>query len=278
MLFSEQLDLQSITRFTARYLGQGILVGVLVLIAWGIFIYLPVTYEDWHNIFKPAALHLDNPYHKAGVIFNPPWLFPFLYPVARLPYPAGVALLMVISVFAVALYVGSPKKTLVVAFSAPMAALISLGQLDALLLFGLLLPGGLGLPILLLKPQAVFLTILPRLNRRSLAVLSLFLIVSVLIWGFWWLEIIGHTPTQTFNVSLFPYSVIGGIPLAFWGFKRKSDALLCLASLCLAPYFMIHSLLPAVAALVRETEQWWGWAAIVLGSWLYLLAMKGLLF
>ncbi len=151
----------------------------LLLITWFLFANLPVTYNDWLDFFRPAALHWRNPY--SGFIFNPPWIFPLLYPLALLPYRAGAGLLMIISVVAVAMYVGSPKKTLVVALSVPMVVLITLGQLDALLLFGLMIPKGLGLPILVLKPQGVFLTMFRRLNRWSISVMLLILLLSFLV-------------------------------------------------------------------------------------------------
>jgi hypothetical protein len=209
------------------------------------------------------------------MVFNPPWIFPLLYPIALLPYRAGAGLLVIISVIAVAMYTRSIKKTLIVAASAPMAAFIALGQLDALLLFGLMIPYGMGIPILLAKPQAVFLTVLPRLNRWSMLLTLAVFVLSVFIWGDWWTNIIGNRPNAKANMSLFPYTIVLGIPLAYLGLKRKSDALLCLGSLCFAPYFMTHSILPAVAAIVRETDDWRWWTAVVLGSWIYLAVMKG---
>lgn len=274
---SKKEKLLVIGRFVGSHLFKAVILCGLLLIAWGLFIQLPVTYVDWHHNFRPAALNWQNPYFREARIFNPPWIFPVLYPLAVLPHPAGVSLLIVISVIAITKYTGSIKKTLLVAVSAPMAALLVLGQLDALLLFGLMIPYGLGLPILIAKPQGVFLTILPRLNRWSILIMLLVLVTSVFIWGEWWWNIIGQRPNPKGNMSLFPYSIVLGIPLAFLGLKRKSDALLCVGSLCFAPYFMTHSLLPAVAAIIRETNNWRWWVAIVLGSWIYEAAMKGFL-
>ncbi|MFC1976487.1 hypothetical protein ACFLXQ_08810, partial [Chloroflexota bacterium] len=233
---SKKLDMLTIGKF----IGQALVLGMLVIIAWILFARLPVTYQDWSHTFRPAALHWQDPYYRESRVFNPPWIFPVLYPLALLPNRVGAGLLIIVSVIAVTMYTGSIKKTLIVAASAPMAVLIALGQLDALLLFGLVIPYGLGIPILVAKPQAVFLTILPRLNRWSILFTLLVFALSIFIWGDWWTNIIGHQLNVRANMSLFPYTIILGIPLAFWGLRRKSDALLCLGSLCFAPYFMTH--------------------------------------
>jgi hypothetical protein len=47
-----------------------------------------------------------------------------------------------------------------------------------------------------------------------------------------------------------------------------------MASLCFCPYFLITSTLPAVAAVVQETEDQKVWFVTVLGSWVYLFVLK----
>lgn len=245
----------------------------LFLIVLILFINLPVTYIDWIDSFRPAALHFRNPYFIPGIL-NPPWIFPFLYPLAVLPPRWGAGLLMMISLVIIRCFLGDSKKFAVVAFSAPVVVMFTLGQIDALVLIGLILTKGWGIPLLLGKPQGVFLTIVRRLNRNSITFVILVSLVSILIWGLWWQDILAHNfqPTDRhFNISLFPYAIPIGLFLAYWGYKRDSDSLLCWASLCFSPYFMITSLLPAVVTFVNETEDWRLWAVVVLGSWLYLL-------
>jgi len=249
--------------------GAALLLVVLVL-----FAFLPVTYKDWLTVFRPAALRWPAPYYTPGLVFNPPWLFPFLHPLALLPPRWGAGLLMLLSVVVVSLYVRSPLKLGVVVLAAPMSTLFALGQLDAVLLVGLMLPIEWGMPFLLLKPQGFFLLIARRLNRRAVVVAALTLAASVAGWGFWWRHIIGFQPNQTVNLSLFPYSTLIGLPLLYFGWKRNSEALLCLASLSFAPYFMITSALPAVAALVKETDDRRVWGAVIVVSWVYLVTMR----
>lgn len=248
-----------------------------ICLVWMVFTRLPVSAVDWIHSFRPAALQWQNPYFREGSIFNPPWLFPLLYPLAVLPGSASVGMLIMISVLAIGLYVKSPIKMLFIMASVSMASVIALGQLDALLLYGLMIPYGLGIPLLLVKPQGVFLAIVPRLNRWSILFILLVFVVSVVVWGDWWANIFAHRPNPKGNISLFPYTIPLGILLAYFGFKRKSDALLCSASLCFAPYFMAQSMLPAIAAAIRETDNWRWWTVIVVGTWLYMAAMKGFL-
>jgi len=262
-----------------RKIASGTLATFLLLALWVLFAFLPVTYKDWALAFRPAALHWQNPYFNPGLIFNPPWLFPFLHPLALLPSRFGAGLLMLLSLVVVALYVHTPKKLLVVVIAAPMSTLFTLGQLDALLLVGLMLPGWAGVPFLLAKPQGVIFTLLNRRrrNRPMVAAIIAVLLISVAAWGFWWQHIIGFAPNQTVNLSLFPYSLLATLPLLYFGWKNESDGLLALASLSIMPYFMITSTLPAIAALIKETENWRWWVIIVAASWIHLLAMRGVL-
>lgn len=261
------------TLFSGSVLPTAAAIG-LILTVLLLFVNLPVTYHDWIRYLRPAAEEWNTPFRSG--IFNPPWLFLILHPLTVLTPRLGAGLLMLISTVVVARYVGTPMKTLVVACSAPMVVLFTLGQIDALPVLGLMVPSSAGLPLLLMKPQGVYLTIIPRINRRSVTVMLLVIIVSVLVWGFWWLQIGRHQGllAAPHNVSLFPYSAVLGLPALYYGLRRDSDALLCLASLCLSPYYMITSGVPAVAAIVRETEDRRLWTITVLGSWLYLLIMR----
>ncbi len=183
---------------------------------------------------------------------------------------------MLISVIGIALYTRSPWKTLAAVASAPFIMLLIVGQLDALILYGFMIPAGLGWPIILIKPQAAFMTVLRRINRWSLLGVALTIIISVLIWGFWWQNSLpsSWTPDTLHNISLFPYTLVPGMALTYFGLRKDSDALLCLASLCISPFFQIHSVLPAVAAIIRETDDWRIWGAVAIGSWAFFLTFN----
>lgn len=266
--------------FTKKQIFNGLIIALLFLVAWFLFTIMPVTYLDWKQTYRLAALNLQNPYKfsldptsTSDTVFSPPWIFVLLYPFAILPHPIGAGLLMLVSVILLGAYTKSPKKAVLAAIAAPLPGMVTLGQFDGILLLGLMIPAGFGIPILLAKPQDAFLTILPRLNRKSILFTGAVIVASVLIWGPWWNNIIGQTPYYHKNVSLFPYTIPLGLIIGYVGYKRKKDGLLALASLCMAPYFMMHSALLAVAALIKESEDWRVWAAVVIGSWAYWLIM-----
>lgn len=250
----------------AIYTVPIVIISLVILLL--VFVFLPVTYVDWMRYLRPAALNWRQPYLRG--VYNPPWLFYILRPLALLPPRPGVALLIVLTFVIVCLYVRSPWKAFLVGVSAPMVALITVGQVDGLLVLGLAIPGGLGLPLLLTKPQGVFLAVLRRLNRWSLLVTVVFVTASLLVWGRWWPHLVqGQSVVGSrHNVSLFPYSVPVGVVLLLLGIRQRSDALLCVASLCFAPYFQMASALPAIAAMVKEDR-------FVLGTfvatWAYFL-------
>ncbi len=265
---------------TKKQIFNGVIIVLLFLVAWFLFTIMPVTYLDWKQTYRLAALNLQNPYKfsldptsTSDTVFSPPWIFVLLYPFAILPHPIGAGLLMLVSVILIGAYTKSPQKAVLVAIAAPFPGLVTLGQFDAILLLGLMLPAGYGIPILLAKPQDAFLNIIPRLNRKSILFTGAVFVASVLIWGAWWNNIIGQTPYYHKNVAPFPYGIPFGIVIAYFGFKRKKDGLLALASLFFAPYFMMQSALLAVAALIKESEDWRVWAAVVVGSWAYWLIM-----
>lgn len=214
---------------------------------------------DWLNYFRPAALNLSNPYVVPG-IFNPPWLFVILAPLAHLPPRIGVVILATFTLVVIVAYTKSAPKAIALALSAPAIATLQNGQIDALCILALAAPVWASLPLLMMKPQGVFLAGLRRLNHRSIAVLLTVLAISFLIWGLWPLAIL-DTPQildSPWNCSFFPESlVLTAIILAWLKFhptSRYADALLCLASLAATPYFVIHSALPTVALFIKNTD------------------------
>jgi len=237
------------------------------------FVFLPIPYKDWVTVFRPAALNFSHPYFNAGRFFNPPWLLILLYPLAILPPRVGAAILMTISILGIVFYVKSPPKIIAVILSAPIMMIFRLGQLDGLLIWALMLPYGLGLPLLIAKPQGVFLTTIRRLNVKSVGATLGIIILSIIIWGHWWQNIIGYFPDQTVNISLFPYSIPFGILLLYFGWRRDSDSLLAFGSLCFSPYFMTTSMLPLIAGLIKNSENWKVWVLVIMLSWIFTLGM-----
>lgn len=250
-----------------------VVIVICLLSITALFLLLPTNYADWVNHLRPAALagwqNVDTIY-----VYNPPWTLLPLYPLALLPPRLGASLLGALTLAGLAVYLRSPRKLLAVAASAPLVLTIAQGNIDILPVLGLLVPDGRGLPLLLIKPQGVLLAALPRLNRRSLLLTGLVISLSLVIWGPAWLTPDLPSTWGPVNLSLFPCSIPLALPLVYLGLKRKSDSLLCLASLCIAPYWMIMSGLPAVAACVKESDDWRAWLAVVTGAWAYVLLRR----
>jgi hypothetical protein len=135
-----------------------------------VFTNLPVTYLDWMESFRPAAVEWYAPYRPS--VYNPPWLFLILHPLAWLDARLGAAFLILISMVILIAYLGFSKKVLVASCSAPLIVMVTLGQIDGLILLGLMIPGEVGLIWLLMKPQGMFLAVLRRMNLRSAMILS----------------------------------------------------------------------------------------------------------
>ena len=270
---SGSVELRPISRWHDHF-RNAVIICVALVFTVLIFTMLPVTFMDWMDSFRPTAANLETPYGPG--IFNPPWLFVILHPLTWFDPRVGASLLIVISLVIISIYVKAPKKVLLVACSAPLIALVTLGQIDGLIILGLMLPAEIGLVWLMMKPQGVFLTALRRLSPRSIIIAGSILVLSVLVWGFWWQDLLlFRSLTDTgHNVSLFPYTMLLGLPLIYLGLKRNSDALLCLASLSFSPYFMITSTLPAVAAIVRESEDRRVWFITITGSWVFFFLTK----
>ncbi len=239
----------------SRGIASFFLLGCLVVALY----YFPVSYGDWRFFFRPAALSLTNPYQVKGIL-NPPWTFVLLYPLALLPERWGGVAIALLSIIAIAIFLRSPAKLLAMSASAPFIFVIVLAQLDALVLYGLMLPASLG-PLL---------TVLNRISRHSLIIFAGVFMISILVWGFWPAQMLraGLVPDELRNASFFPYSLPLAPILIFFGIRQKSDACLCWATLCVSPFFQMHSMLPAIACTIQETKDWRIWALLSILSWL----------
>lgn len=256
--------------------GKKIIAFSAMFVIGSLFFSLLPPAIDWHYHFRPAARNLADLYQ--GSNYNPPWLYVILWPLAALPESLGRGALAFLTVWICFEYLErSLSKILLLILSPAFLAVLVQGQIDAIILLALMGPEWSSLALLAIKPQGAFLCALRRLNVLSLAVLGTLLAGSVLIWGLWFTGL-GSPRAAWFNLSLFPWSVpVGLIVLYLLSCRpdlRQSDALLCLASLCFAPYFAAQSLLPSTAAAIRETKGIKLPALVVVLSWLYVLVVR----
>lgn len=201
---------------------------------------------DWMSFFRPAALNWQWPY--GSEVFNPPWLFFLLHPLARLKPRVGHLSLVAISMIVITAYSRCPAGLLAVFLSAPFVVTVLEGQFDALVLTAFLLPLPLTLLAVAVKPQGLWLAGLRRGGWPAMLVLLVVVVLSSLIWPYWWDNF--RAPCR--GLGWWPWSIAPGLVLAVISWQSQSAAGLCLASLLLSPYWNWASLLPFIVLAARE--------------------------
>jgi len=223
---------------------------------------------DWHNTWRPAALLLlsgRSPY-DCEWFFGPPWaIFPLL-PLALLPETIGrlILLLLCFILFALAaLRLGAGRLSLIIFLLSPVVLhSLSTGNLDALVLFGAVLPPWLGLFFVSVKPQmglplALFWAVEAwraggyRRVVGTFAPVSLALSLSFVLYGPWPLRA-ASLAQQSWNASLWPWSIPVGLALVAWSLKRQSDRPALAAGPFVSPYVSFQSYSACLLALVNR--------------------------
>lgn len=237
-------------------MGTGIVIKRVALPRWPLLalaaaaLYLAVYqlpyFWDWDNHFYPAAAAWD--YR----LYNPPWLLAILKPFTMLPTHAAGAFWVTCSLLAIVYScykLGADRLGIFLALTTPASwFLITLGQLEALLLLGLVIERRpWDVLLLAIKPQVIGTAILFRLrdyDRRALAYLAAFLLLSLGVWpgwpgemlGRWWRggEFGGYKPL---SLAIFPYGIPAGVALLWYAWRRQNAGLGALSSFFFVPYF-----------------------------------------
>ncbi len=234
------------------------------ILAWsGLFVLLygagsvvPAGF-DWSVYFSKGTLH---------PIWTP-WTYSIL---SFLNWPLVVALTVWSVIFRTHQYSKSPWPALLAVFSLPTLWVIFMGNLDGLILFGLIcLPWG--VPLALIKPQVSIFALFAR--KSSLIAAAIFGVITLLIWGFWpqrFLMVL--TPEWKVewsqDISLFPWGLIIALPL-LW-LSRKDEDLLMVAGSFATPHLFPYHYILVMPALARMTKPWM--IVVWLLSWTPLLA------
>ena len=279
-----------------------ILLVLFVILVSMVYIYLPVNVEwkpggpfsvgvDWKDAFRPAIFRMFNGEQIYGHgFYNPPWTLLPLLPIALLSPGLGAAVIFVLSIYAFAFVSLKLKKNL----PATIALILSTvavggylnGNVDFLVILGLIMPPWLGLFFVLMKPQLSFgvvaywlveawqkgsaaatepgtspVAFLKRdwpsqwavIQRHCRPVFLTFApvtaayLLSFLIWGFWPLYYENRT-ADPFNDSLWPHGLFIGMVILYRAIKSKDFRLAIIAGPFLSPYVTNH-----------------GWAVALLG-------------
>jgi hypothetical protein len=217
---------------------------------------------------------------------NPAWLAVALIPLAILPEHIGWALLCALTLGAAILVLrhwssdsapGLVKPVLVLTSPAMFYTLMH-GEIDVLIIAGVLLPAEWWLLTALTKPQvalALALGIPLRKWVRAGLILLVVLVISLVFAG-WWPPRLLHQPTPFRNAThnlwfgLWPFQVPAGVALAVKGLQHKDDRFLIAASPFLSPYAATSSLIGPWIAVFTFLTTWqaafvWAsrWGAVV---------------
>ena len=245
---------EAILRTPVRRLGLALLL-VSPLIVYIFVLFLPDS-VDWHGHFRIVAQNPLHPYQTKS-FFNPPWFALPLSLFGWLPRPLSQAINAYLNLSVAALVVvrnkGRGVSILLALTSFPFASLLLNGNVEWIPMTAFLLPHRWGLPLLITKPQSGIMVAVIWFKQagnklRFLTPLIAVATASLVIWIGWpahsLSNIIQSSPTPLqgpSNVSPWPWFFPLGIFLLYIAWKRTDELLAVAATLCLSPYFVIHS-------------------------------------
>ena len=225
------------------------------------------------STFLPSQLPFAYDYHK---FFFTPSRFPPYYPpwshwiITPLRYSALAGLTLSSFAAIVFLRTRSLAVAVITFFNLPLFWTLYLGQVDGLVLLGLL-----GLPwlapLVLIKPQVAALPLLAR--RRWMVFAALFLAGSLLLWPLWPIRMIRlgfsahHTQPQ--DIALGWWGLLPALYL-LWKMPKHDPDWWMVTNALITPCLNPYNLLPLMPAAARLPFPWA--LAIALTSWLPLSA------
>jgi hypothetical protein len=235
---------------------------------------------DWEHFFRPATLLLiqgKNPFAVWG-FFSPPWALIPLITFAVLPAGVGLLLYAMIAllIFAVAAYrFGAKPWALALLVLAPHTIKTAvMGNIDALVVLGFLLPPQIGVFLVLAKwqiglPVALFWLVEAwrkgklREVLRVFAPVTIVTLLSFLLYGFWPLKSLTAFGFS-YNYSPFPYLLPVGFGLFWLALRRRQMRYAILSAPFLTPYISplsisvpVLGLLPGQVATIVATVGLW---------------------
>lgn len=262
IFLQDPLKIQQSLKKCALYL-------VLFVFLYIIGSFLPEGF-DWVMYFKKGLVH-------------PIWT-PWTKPIIDFFVPKGYGLVFALSVIGMGVrayrYKPSPFPAILAFLSLPTLWVFFMGNLDGLVLFGMLIMP-VGIPLVLMKPQVSAFALLARKDWFIAAVV--WTLFSLIIWGFWPIRMLMVTTTEwkaewVQDITIFPWGLILALPL-LWLSRGDQDLLMAAGSLATPHLFPYHFIL-LMPALARMRWYWmiltWtvSWTPLLsnwLGSWAWHL-------
>ncbi|MGD8554993.1 MAG: hypothetical protein PVJ32_06105 [Anaerolineales bacterium] len=238
--------------------------------------------DDWETFYGAArrmltGAQLYGEKVTSAYYSNPPWVAAILAPFGLLPTRWGWSMLSAATILIVAAlarrYLKCRIGLVLVLLSPPFLYTLLHGQIDGLVLGGVLLPTALWPLVGLTKPQVALALSLGVKRREWLAALlgiAASIALSLLLVGNWLRDLIQQpTPfvqlTHNLWLGIWPFQVPVGMGLCLLALERKDERYLIAASPFLWPYAATSSMLGPWLAAVSGLR-WWQ-ALVVLAVW-----------
>jgi len=265
-----------------------------LLTLFGVFILLVFCFsmanlpggDDWATFYGATqrVLHNQQLYGtkiNSFYLMYMPWDVLVVLPLGLLPFRVGwgvlSALSMVIIFLVMRRWKTSPFKLLLVLLSPPTFYILLHGTIDAFVLSFMFLPYEFWLLGALSKPQntiALGLNVLRSNLVKTAIVTGGVILLTFIILGNWVPAYLSqHTDfwSNENNVMhlFFPYSIIVGLVMIYYGWKKNDVSFLVGASPMLSPYGATSSMLGPFMFLAVKLNDWqlllvflayWGWA------------------
>ena len=189
---------------------------------------------------------------------------PWMYPIVRLFNPQSIFAVTILAlVVRMWRYHARAWRIALALISLPTLWLLFLGNVDGLVMVGLLLLPVLGVPLVLVKPQVAAFSLLA--NRRSIAATIVWILISIVIWGLWPLNFLGvgnaaWREAWPQDITLYPWGALVALPLLWW--SRGDEDMLMAAGSLMTPHLFPYHFYVLMPALGRMSAFWallsWG--------------------
>ena len=258
-----------------QVIALAVIVLLLTHIFYLVFQYLGIYGSDWGFAFRPAALDFMHP-ERARFPVYAPWVSVFLFPLACLPSEWGRCFIFVVSLVVVVLYVKDWWRALLLSLNMIVLAAMAIGQIDVLLITAFTLPLPLSTIVVATKPIVLGPWLLRQYIKtkewEALAPLICLIIISVVLFGLWFLDIdITTLGLGKEAASAWPAFVPFGLVLLF----SPKELHWLLAGAFFIPYLIDYHLAPIIAYIYKHEQRWWVLVLLTASSWLIAVARLG---
>jgi len=224
-----------------------------------VLVTLPILYTnlpvgiDWRDTYQPAALavlHGQSPY-VVEIYYAAPWAAWAMVPFAVLPYQLGrlITFLVGLGAFGYIAWRLGAKPLVMVLFlcSAAVVGCLNNGNIEWMPLLGIVLPPQIGLIFLAVKPQVGvglgvywLITIWNEKGwhevTRVFAPVSVLLVISIALYGFWFLRFRQTLAWSVDNTSTGFYGAAVGAIFLIRAIRSKDERMALASGPLLSPY------------------------------------------